>query len=142
SNPVSRKPDKKRWIEGEFGFDGRRTSRPTLVTSPAFATPPASGSSCTSPVWLLRRDRPSAGLADRLGPLGFGRARLPEHFAGLRDPEPSDRSRALVELPVGARRPGSAESAGQQPQLTLTALLVDLVVDLLVCARRTPRAHD
>src|SRR5207249_3553350 len=117
SNPRSRSDVRKRWIEGECGFDGRSTSPPTLVTRSALAIPPTSGSSFTRPVWLLTRDYGSAGLADPLGPLRFGRARPPEHFAGLRDPEASDRSRALVELPVGSGGSGSAESAGQQPQL-------------------------
>ena len=54
-----------------------------------------------------------AGLADRLGLLRVRAARLAEDFAGLCDPEASDRSRALVELPVGSfrdRPPGSNRS--------------------------------
>jgi hypothetical protein len=54
SNPAVRYDDKKPWIEGECGVEGRRTCLPIRVTAPALATPPVSCSSSTQPVWPVR----------------------------------------------------------------------------------------
>jgi hypothetical protein len=43
----------------------------------------------------------SAGFADRLDLLRFGRARSAEYLAGLFDPESSDRTSALIQPPIG-----------------------------------------